>query len=64
MELGRIERTKGPVDVQVVGAVTEAKKLVDGMFRTVRDLALGLVDRVVGDVFEAFRPAAARGAEK
>jgi neutral ceramidase len=29
----------------------------------VREL-LGLVDRVVGDVFEAFRPAAARGADK
>jgi hypothetical protein len=29
----------------------------------IREL-LGLVDRVVGDVFEAFRPAAARGTEK
>jgi signal transduction histidine kinase len=49
MELGRIERTKGPVDVQVVGAVTEAKKLVDDMFRTVRDLALGLRPSMLDD---------------
>jgi signal transduction histidine kinase len=49
MELGRIERTKGPVDVQVVAAVAEAKKLVDDMFRTVRDLALGLRPSMLDD---------------
>jgi signal transduction histidine kinase len=49
MELGRIERTKGPVDVQVVAAVAEAKKLVDNMFATVRDLALGLRPSMLDD---------------
>jgi signal transduction histidine kinase len=49
MELGRIERTKGPVDVQVVAAAAEAKKLVDEMFRTVRDLALGLRPSMLDD---------------
>ena len=49
MELGRIERTRGPADVQVVTAVAEAKKLVDDMFRTVRDLALGLRPSMLDD---------------
>jgi signal transduction histidine kinase len=49
MELGRIERTKGPVDVQVVAAVAEAKQLVDNMFGTVRDLALGLRPSMLDD---------------
>ena len=49
MELGRIERTKGPVDVQVVAAAAEAKKLVDNMFATVRDLALGLRPSMLDD---------------
>jgi signal transduction histidine kinase len=49
MELGRIERTKGPVDGQVVAAVAEAKKLVDNMFATVRDLALGLRPSMLDD---------------
>jgi signal transduction histidine kinase len=49
MELGRIERTKGPVDAQVVAAAGEAKKLVDNMFRTVRDLALGLRPSMLDD---------------
>src|SRR5262249_12998537 len=49
MELGRIERTKGPVDAQVVSAVAESKKLVDEMFRTVRDLSLGLRPSMLDD---------------
>jgi signal transduction histidine kinase len=49
MELGRIERTKGPVDVQVVAAVAEAKILVDNMFGTVRALALGLRPSMLDD---------------
>jgi signal transduction histidine kinase len=49
MELGRIERTKGPVDAQIIGAVAEAKRLVDNMFRTVRDLALGLRPSMLDD---------------
>jgi signal transduction histidine kinase len=45
MELGRIERmsaTTGP-------AVTECKRLVDDMFRTVRNLALGLRPSMLDD---------------
>lgn len=49
MELGRIERAKGPVDAQVAGAVAEAKKLVDQMFGTVRDLSLGLRPSMLDD---------------
>lgn len=49
MELGRIERAKGPVDLQVAGAVAEAKKLVDQMFATVRDLSLGLRPSMLDD---------------
>lgn len=50
MELGRIERTKGVLDGQVVAAVMEAKKLVDDMFKTVRDLALGLRPSMLDDL--------------
>lgn len=49
MELGRIERTKGPVDAQIAAAVAESKKLVDNMFRSVRDLALGLRPSMLDD---------------
>jgi signal transduction histidine kinase len=49
MELGRIERIKGPVDAQAAAAAIEAKKLVDDMFRTVRDLALGLRPSMLDD---------------
>jgi signal transduction histidine kinase len=49
MELGRIERTRAPGDVRISAAVVEAKKLVDSMFRTVRDLALGLRPSMLDD---------------
>jgi signal transduction histidine kinase len=49
MELGRIERTRTPADVRIGAAVAEAKKLVDSMFRTVRDLALGLRPSMLDD---------------
>ena len=49
MELGRIERTRGPDDVHIGVAVGECKKLVDNMFRTVRDLALGLRPSMLDD---------------
>ena len=42
MELGRIERSRSPLDTRVGTAIAEAKQLVDKMFHTVRDLALGL----------------------
>jgi len=49
MELGRIERSRSPDDARIGTAVTECKKLVDSMFRTVRDLALGLRPSMLDD---------------
>ncbi len=49
MELGRIERTPAPADARIGSAVAESKKLVDSMFRTVRDLALGLRPSMLDD---------------
>src|SRR5262249_212747 len=49
-ELGRIERTKSFPGVNVGAAVSECKKLVDSMFRTVRDLALGLRPSMLDDL--------------
>jgi signal transduction histidine kinase len=49
MELGRIERTRAPADTRVGAAVAECKKLVDNMFRTVRNLALGLRPSMLDD---------------
>jgi signal transduction histidine kinase len=47
MGLGRIERTSG--DGRVSAAVAECRQLVDDMFRTVRDLALGLRPSMLDD---------------
>ena len=47
MGLGGIERTSG--DPRVSTAVAECRKLVDDMFRTVRDLALGLRPSMLDD---------------
>jgi signal transduction histidine kinase len=49
MELGRIERTSAPGEDRVRAAVVESKKLVDSMFGTVRDLALGLRPSMLDD---------------
>jgi signal transduction histidine kinase len=49
MELGRIDRARTPGEVRVGAAVTESKKLVDSMFLTVRDLALGLRPSMLDD---------------
>jgi signal transduction histidine kinase len=49
MERGRIDRVKSSSDIRVGTAVAEAKKLVDDMFRTVRDLALGLRPSMLDD---------------
>jgi signal transduction histidine kinase len=49
MELGRIERVKGASDARASAAVTECRRLVDQMFRTVRDLALGLRPSMLDD---------------
>lgn len=45
MELGRIERTS----IGLAPAVAECKRLVDHMFRTVRDLSLGLRPSMLDD---------------
>ena len=50
MELGRIERGRAPADARLGAAVAEAKQLVDKMFRTVRDLALGLRPSMLDDL--------------
>lgn len=49
MELGRIERGRSPDDKRLGAAVSECKQLVDKMFRTVRDLALGLRPSMLDD---------------
>jgi signal transduction histidine kinase len=49
MELGRIERGRSPADTRLGAAVAESKQLVDKMFRTVRDLALGLRPSMLDD---------------
>lgn len=50
MELGRIERARPPADTRLGAPVAEAKQLVDKMFRTVRDLALGLRPSMLDDL--------------
>ena len=49
MELGRIDRLRGPVDAQIPAAVAECRQLVDNMVRTVRDLSLGLRPSMLDD---------------
>jgi signal transduction histidine kinase len=49
MELGRIERNRSPADARLGAAVSECKQLVNQMFRTVRDLALGLRPSMLDD---------------
>jgi signal transduction histidine kinase len=50
MEIGRIDRGRPPNDERLGAAVTEAKHLVDKIFRTVRDLALGLRPSMLDDL--------------
>jgi signal transduction histidine kinase len=49
MELGRIDRMRGPGDARIGAAIAESKRLVDNMFGTVRDLALGLRPSMLDD---------------
>ena len=49
MELGRIERSEPRRDARLGAAVAECRRLVDQMFRTVRDLALGLRPSMLDD---------------
>ena len=51
MELGRIERTIPVASVRADGGgVTECRRLIDQMFRTVRDLAFGLRPSMLDDL--------------
>lgn len=50
MELGRLERMTAPFNAQVGPAVAGCKALVDDMFRTVHDLALGLRPSMLDDL--------------
>jgi len=49
MEIGRIDRARPPSDGRLAAAVVECRRLVDTMFRTVRDLALGLRPSMLDD---------------
>jgi len=49
MELGRIDRMRAGFDAGIGPAVTECRRLVDSMVRTVRDLALGLRPSMLDD---------------
>ena len=49
MEVGRLERMTAPLNAQVGPVVAECKELIDGMFRTVRNLALGLRPSMLDD---------------
>ena len=50
MELGRIDRLRGASHPGLADAVTESRKLVDTVVRTVRDLALGLRPSMLDDL--------------
>ncbi|HEU4927873.1 MAG TPA: ATP-binding protein [Vicinamibacterales bacterium] len=49
MELGRIDRARGPVAAEIPAAVAECRQLVDNVVRTVRDLSLGLRPSMLDD---------------
>ena len=55
MELRRLERGREPADLALRGRVTECLSLVDQMFRSIRDLALGLRPSMLDDF--GLRPA-------
>jgi signal transduction histidine kinase len=49
MELGHIERLRGPASGPILEAVRESRQLVDTIVRAVRDLALGLRPSMLDD---------------
>jgi signal transduction histidine kinase len=49
MEISRIERFKAPSEEQLGRATGECRKLVDGMFATVKNLTLGLRPSMLDD---------------
>jgi signal transduction histidine kinase len=50
MELGRIERANPLAAARAGGALAECRRLIDQMFKTVRDLALGLRPSMLDDL--------------
>jgi signal transduction histidine kinase len=50
MELGRIERTSPLAVARAGGAAAECRRLIDQLFKTVRDLALGLRPSMLDDL--------------
>lgn len=49
MEIGRLERMTAPLNAYVSPVIVECKGLIDGMFLTVRNLALGLRPSMLDD---------------
>ena len=49
MELGRADRARGASDTQLAQAIGEAKRLLDTILRSVRDLAMGLRPSMLDD---------------
>ena len=50
MELGRIERASSLTSARAVGSVAECRRLIDQLFKTVRDLTLGLRPSMLDDL--------------
>jgi signal transduction histidine kinase len=50
MEIGRIDRARAPSDTRLGASVVECRQLVDRMFHTVRELALGLRPSMLDDL--------------
>lgn len=49
MEIGRADRARGSSDTQVAQAIGEAKRVLDTILRTVRDLVMGLRPSMLDD---------------
>ena len=49
MEIGRADRARGPADTKLAQPLTEAKRLLDTILRSVRDLVMGLRPSMLDD---------------
>ncbi|HYI13329.1 MAG TPA: sensor histidine kinase [Thermoanaerobaculia bacterium] len=49
MEIGRADRARGPSDLQLAQPIAEAKRLLDTILRSVRDLVMGLRPSMLDD---------------
>jgi signal transduction histidine kinase len=49
MEIGRADRARGPSDVRLAQPIAEAKRLLDTILRSVRDLVMGLRPSMLDD---------------